>query len=158
MDISAGTTQTQQAARFPDGVPAVSEESQTAWMEYVYEQQPLPTDATGVTVTLSAVDPNGNFVNIGQATSDAKGIFALTYTPEVSGMYRIYASFGGSASYWPSSAENVMSVVNAPAASPTTTPAQDSMADLYFVPGIIAVIVTIIVVGAVILLAQRKRP
>ena len=158
MDISAGTQQNQQAARFPDGVPAVSEQSQTAWMEYVYEQQPLPTNATGVTVTLSAVDPNGNYVTIGQATSDSKGIFALTYTPEISGMYRIYASFGGSASYYASSAENVMSVVNAPAASPTATTAQTSMADQYFLPGIIGVIVTIIVVGAVIVLAQRKHP
>ncbi len=158
MDISAGTTQKQQAARFPDGVPAVSEQSQTAWMEYVYQQQPLPTNASGVTVTLSAVDPNGNYVTIGQATSDAKGIFALTYTPEISGMYRIYASFGGSASYYASSAENVMSVVNAPAASPTATPAQASMVDQYFLPGIIGIIVTIIVVGAIIVLAQRKHP
>jgi hypothetical protein len=70
MDISAGTKQNQQAARFPDGVPAVSEASQTAWMEYVYQQQPRPADASGVTVSLMALDPNGNYVTIGTATSD----------------------------------------------------------------------------------------
>ena len=69
MDISAGTTQEEQAARFPDGVPAVSEESQTAWMEYVYEQQPLPTNASGVTVTLSVVDANGNYRAIGTTST-----------------------------------------------------------------------------------------
>ena len=48
-DISAGTKQDQQAARFPNGVPAVSDESQSAWMEYVYMQKPRPTNVTGVT-------------------------------------------------------------------------------------------------------------
>jgi hypothetical protein len=44
-------------------------------------------------------------------------------------------------------------------ATPTPQPTQQpSMADLYFVPGIIGVIIAIIVVGAVLLLALRKRP
>ena len=38
-DISAGAKQTEIAARFPNGVPAVSDESQSAWMEYVYMQK-----------------------------------------------------------------------------------------------------------------------
>ena len=66
-DISAGTKQDEQAARFPNGVPAVSDESQAAWMEYVYMQKAKPTDATGVTVTLSVVDCNGNYRTIGTA-------------------------------------------------------------------------------------------
>ena len=47
-DIAAGTKQIEQAARFPNGVPAVSDASQSAWMQYVYMQKPKPTDATGV--------------------------------------------------------------------------------------------------------------
>ncbi|NLB76222.1 MAG: hypothetical protein GX799_07115, partial [Crenarchaeota archaeon] len=35
IDISAGTKQNEQAARFPNGVPAVSDASQVQWMEYV---------------------------------------------------------------------------------------------------------------------------
>jgi outer membrane protein assembly factor BamB len=34
-DIAAGTKQNEQVARFPYSVPAVSDESMTAWMEYV---------------------------------------------------------------------------------------------------------------------------
>ncbi len=39
-DLSAGTNQAEQAARFPHGVPAVSDASQSGWMEYVYMQKP----------------------------------------------------------------------------------------------------------------------
>ena len=38
-DISVGTQQTEQAARFPNGIAAVSDASQAAWMEYVYMKQ-----------------------------------------------------------------------------------------------------------------------
>ena len=61
MDISAGTKQKEQAARFPNGVPAVNEASQSQWMDYVYQQKGRPTNTTGVEVTLSVVDANGNF-------------------------------------------------------------------------------------------------
>ncbi len=46
---------------------------QTAWMEYVYMQNPKPSDATGVPVSIDAIDPNGNLVHLGDATSDASG-------------------------------------------------------------------------------------
>ena len=51
-DKSTGTTDNDRSARFPEGVPAVSDDSQTAWMAYVYMQQPKPTNATGVPVTV----------------------------------------------------------------------------------------------------------
>ncbi|TRO53013.1 hypothetical protein E2P61_02350, partial [Candidatus Bathyarchaeota archaeon] len=54
-DISAGSLQEAQAARFPNGLPCVSEESQQLWMEYVYMQQPRPTNTTGVDVTISVL-------------------------------------------------------------------------------------------------------
>ena len=44
LDIAAGTEQNEQAARFPYGVPAVSDGSMGEWMEYVYMQKPKPTD------------------------------------------------------------------------------------------------------------------
>ena len=81
MDTSAGTQQTQQLADFPHGVPCASDASMTHWMEYVYDQQPEPTNFTGVTVTLTAIDPNGNLVTLGTATSDSSGLYHLTWTP-----------------------------------------------------------------------------
>lgn len=66
LDISSGTQQDEQIARFPDGVPAVSDKSQTGWMEYVYMQKPRPTDTVGVDVTFTAVDPNGNVATSAQ--------------------------------------------------------------------------------------------
>ncbi len=157
-DISAGTKQNEQAARFPAGVPAVSDASQAAWMEYVYMKQERPTNATGVPVTLSVLDPNGNYYTVGTTTSDSMGNFKLAFTPQVPGEYNIYANFAGSGAYYGSGAETAI-VVDNTAASPTPVATQaPSMADLYFVPGIIGVIIAIIVVGAVLLLALRKRP
>jgi hypothetical protein len=123
MDIASGTNQPEQAARFPNGVPAVSDDSMTAWMEYVYMQKPRPTNATGVEVTLDAVDPNGNFVHLGTVTSDTSGTFGYAWTtPDIPGKYTIIATFAGSDSYWPSYAETYAFVSEAPP-SPTPTPA-----------------------------------
>ena len=55
-DIAAGTQQNEQSARFPNGVPAVSDASQSDWMAYVYMQKPRPTNTVGVPVTISVVD------------------------------------------------------------------------------------------------------
>ncbi len=157
-DVSVGTQQTEQAARFPAGVPAVSDASQSAWMEYVYMKQEKPTNATGVSVIVSVVDPNGNSYDVGTATSDASGAFKLAFSPQVPGEYTILASFVGSDSYYKSSAETAVYVGEAHAtATPQPTQAP-SMADQYLVPGIIGIIVAIIVVGAVIILSLRKRP
>ena len=52
-DISAGTQQNAVAANFPNGLPCVSDASMTQFMEAVYMQQPMPTNITGVPVTLS---------------------------------------------------------------------------------------------------------
>ena len=54
-DISAGTTQDQQAADFPNGVPVASDASMKDWMGYVYQQKPLPTNFTGVPVTIDVL-------------------------------------------------------------------------------------------------------
>jgi hypothetical protein len=158
-DQSPGTQQSTQKANFPAGVPAVSDASMTDWMEYVYMQQPKPSNTTGVPVTLSAIDANGNYRDIGTATTDTDGFYSFQWTPDIPGKYTVYASFGGSESYWPSHTVTAFSV-NEAASTPTPSPlAEESAADLYFVPAIAGLFVAIIVVGALmVLLLLRKRP
>ena len=157
-DISPGTEQDELAKRFPNGVPAVSDASMTDWMEYLYMQQAKPMDATGVAVTISVVDANGKYREIGTAASDADGFYSLNWTPDIEGKYTIYASFTGSESYWPSHAVSAFSV-DPVHATPTPQPTQPpSTADLYFVPAIAGLFVAIIVVGLLTILVLRKRP
>jgi len=158
LDISAGTKQSAVAANFPNGVAAVSDASQSGWMDYLYQQQPLPTNTTGVKVTIDVIDANGNYRNIGTATTDTSGTYRLSWKPDIPGDFTVIATFHGSESYYSSYAETGF-VADPTAATPTPQPTQPaSMADLYLVPGIIGIIVAIIVVGAVIILALRKRP
>jgi hypothetical protein len=157
-DIAAGTTQKEQAARFPNGVPAMSDESMSEWMEYVYMQKPRPANATGVTVTIDAIDPNNNFIHIGTTTSDASGTFGLAWLPpNIPGKYNIIATFAGSESYYGSYAETYAFIKETPAATPAPTPPPASIADIYILPGIIGIIVAIAVVGIIIILMLRKR-
>jgi hypothetical protein len=156
-DVSAGTKQNEQAMRFPQGVPAVSDAAQAQWMEYVYMQKGRPTNTTGVPITLSVVDANGNFREIGQTTSN-DGFFAFNRKPDIAGAYTVYASFTGSESYYPTHAVTAFSVDPAhPTEAPTATPNNNSPADLYFVPAIAGLFVAIIVVGLLIILVLRKR-
>ncbi len=156
-DISAGTEQKEQAARFPYGVPAVSDESQRDWMEYVYMQKPRPMDTTGVLVSFSVVDSNGNFREIGTTTSN-DGYFSLNWKPDIEGQYTVYASFAGSESYWPSHALTSF-VVDSAAATPSPYP-EISLppTEMYIAYATAAIIAAIAVVGALMLLAVKKRP
>jgi len=140
------------------GTPAIADVNMEAWMEYLYEQQAMPTNANGVPVSIDAVDPNGNFINIGTATSDISGNFGLAWkTPDVPGQYTIIATFAGSKSYGSSYAETYAIVSEAaPTVAPTAAPVE-STADLYFVPAIAGLFVAIIVVGLLIILVLRKR-
>ena len=139
--------------------PAISDEDMSPWMEYLHMQHPKPTNAKGVEVTLDTIDPNGNLVHIGNATSDDSGLFSYMFTPEVPGKYTIIATFEGSESYWSSSAETAVGVAEAPQATPTQIPASQSIADMYFIPAIAGLFVLIIIVLALVLLIiLRKRP
>ena len=62
-------------------------------------QRPCPKNVEGVTVHLTAIDPNGNFQDIGYATADAVGNFAKSWIPPVPGEYHVTAEFEGSAAY-----------------------------------------------------------
>jgi hypothetical protein len=104
---------------------AVSDKDQAAYMQYLYEQQAAPTDATGVKVHLTAFDPNSNTEDLGYVTSDVSGMFCLKWTPPVPGQYKVTASFEGSKSYGPSFATCAVAVDAAAAAKPAVivTPA-----------------------------------
>jgi hypothetical protein len=95
-------------------VPAIADEYQTDFMEYLYMQQPCPKDVDGVEVVLETLDPNNNFYEIGTVTSDASGMFKLLWEPPVPGEYTIIATFEGSAAYYGSSAETAIGVTEAP--------------------------------------------
>jgi outer membrane protein assembly factor BamB len=159
MDVSPGTQQTTIKEDFPTGLPAVSDASQSAWMEYVYMQKIKPSNATGVPVSIDAIDGNGNFRHLGDTTSDSSGMFTIAWKPDVVGSYTIVATFAGSQSYYGSSAETSF---NAIAAAPTTAPTATAQANvattsdvmLYNVVGVIAIIIAIAIVGLLIL---RKR-
>ena len=157
-DVAAGTKQDEQVARFPNGVPAVSDESMSAWMEYVYMQKPRPINATGVPVSIDVIDANGNYRNIGSTTSDASGMFTLTWTPDIPGSYKVFATFAGSESYWPSSAESSFTVDEAtPTGSPYPITAQPPT-EMYIVGGVVAIIIAIAIATILIMLTLRKRP
>ena len=105
-DISAGSQQQAVAANFPNGLPCVSDASMSQFMESVYMQQPMPTNMTGVPVTLSVIDSNGNYRQIGTTTTDRQRNFSFTWTPDIPGTYTVTATFAGSEAYYGSSAEH----------------------------------------------------
>jgi hypothetical protein len=133
----------------------------TAWMGYVYQQQPEPTNFTGVTVTLSVLDPNNNTYTIGTATTDANGMFHYTWAPhDITGTYTVTATFAGTNGYWPSNAETNM-IVQSPAATsaPTATPLTGLASNTTVEYGIVAIIVVLIVgIALVAVLVTRKHP
>jgi hypothetical protein len=141
------------------GTPAISDASMTPWMEYLYDQQPEPQNATGVPVTLSVIDSNGNYRQIGTATSNTYGTFSLTWTPDIPGDYTIIASFAGSESYYPSSADATMYASTIPTAAPTSQPISLASTQTYIMAGVAAIIIVVVIVGAVLaMLMLRKRP
>jgi outer membrane protein assembly factor BamB len=144
------------------GTPAVSDTDMSEWMDFLYGQNATllnnPPSPTGVPVTLTVVDSNGNDRQIGTTTTNSKGLFHFQWTPDIIGEYVITASFAGSESYWSSSSQTAIGVTEAET-TPTQQIQQLSVVDMYFVPAIVGIIVAVIVVGAVLaLLMLRKRP
>jgi len=137
--------------------PAISDEDMGAWMEYLFMQQAMPADATGVEVVLETLDPNGNFYEIGRTTSDITGGYGITWEPPVPGDYTIIATFAGSRSYGPSHAITYMSVADAPEPTPAPTPTPAPMTDMYILGSTVGIIIAIVVVGLLLVLLIRKR-
>ena len=140
------------------GTPAISDADQNAWMQHIFEQQPLPTTAIGVPVILTAIDPNGNYINIGTVTSDITGAYGCNWTPQVPGTYTIIATFKGSASYGSSLAQTYMSVSEA---APTASPYPEinlPPTETYILGVGIAIIIAIAIGFSATILILRKRP
>jgi outer membrane protein assembly factor BamB len=135
--------------------PAIADRYMSEWMEYLYHQRQMPT-AAGVEVVLETLDPNGNFYEIGNATSDANGMYSYPFTPEVPGLYTIIASFKGSNSYFSSVAETAINVEEIHEVAPTPTPPPEPTG-MYILGSTIGIIIAIAVVGLVLMLMLRKR-
>ena len=142
------------------GTPAISDDYMNAWMEYMFQNRPIPANAKGVEVTLETIDPNNNLVSIGTTTTDVHGNYGIAFTPEVPGTYQIIAKFAGSNSYGSSSASTYLTVgEESPTPVPTYEPlnlaAIESTIMLYVAAATVAIIIAIAIVGLLIL---RKRP
>lgn len=134
--------------------PAISDEDMGDWMEYIYMQKTIPSDAKGVDVSIDVIDDNGNFRNIGIATSDMSGVYNLVWEPDIPGKYTVIATFAGSESYASSYASTNFYVEEAPepTAPPDATPAP--MTDTYVIGFGIALIAIVVIFGVLLL---RKK-
>jgi hypothetical protein len=139
------------------GTPAISDEDMQAWMEYNFKGQAFPANAKGVEVTVSVLDPNNNLYEVGKTTSDINGYYAVSFVPEVPGNYKITANFAGSKSYYPSTSTTTLTIGEAASTTqPTAQPVQ-SIADAYFVPAIVGLFATIIIVSVIMMLLILRR-
>jgi len=160
--VTAGTnmiiqgTVTDQTPGTLQGTPAISDAWMTPWMEYMFMDQPYPHSATGVSVSIDAVDPNGNFIHIGNANSDITGAYSYQWTPpNIPGKYDIIATFAGSNSYYSSSAETACTISSPTSVAPP--PAAPVPID-YTMTIIAGVIVIIIAIAIATVLILRKKP
>jgi len=153
MDGAPGTEDPALQLRFPNGLPAISDDDMSEWMIYVYKNFERP-DATGVTVKLEAVDPNNEYVYLGTATSDSYGNYGFAFEPDVEGTYMIIATFTGSGAYYGSTATSYLTVGSAPAPYPDYPEAPAyTTTDL----AILAAVIIAIIIGAVSYLALKKQ-
>ncbi len=130
--------------------PCVSDGDQTAWMEYLHMQKPMPTHVTGVPVKLSAHRADGSSIDIATVMSDNTG-FKYAWTPTDNDLYTIVATFDGTEAYGNSYATTAVSVGAA-----SVTPSENSAAgpiDSYI---IIATIVILIAIAIAIVILRRK--
>lgn len=130
--------------------PCVSKDSMSAWMEYLLMQQPRPANVTGVPVKLQATRSDGTVITIGQATSDADGIFRFKWTPPDEDLYKITATFDGDDSYWNSYSTTTLMVG-------TTSSAEETTYQTVALVIITAVIVAIILFLVTIMTLRKRK-
>jgi hypothetical protein len=94
MDMSPGAPNT----------PCVSDASQNAWMQYLHNNHPKPTEdeVDGVVVHLEYVGADGVVKDLTHVTSDLNGKYQYAWTPPAEGTYRIIATLDPTESYWSS--------------------------------------------------------
>ncbi len=158
-DVSPGASQSAVAKNFPNGLPCVSDASMSGLMEAAYEQQPLPSNLTGVPINVYVLDSNNNYRSIGTTTSNALGDWGLTWTPDISGNYTVYAVFAGTHGYYPTSTSTMFYAGLPPtSATPAPTAATNLASNSTVEYGIVAIIIVIVIIGAVLaLLVTRKH-
>ena len=149
MDVSPGTEQDNLRFRFPGGVPAVGDESMSDWMLYVYKNFAQPVHVKGIEITVYAYDGE-NVIPIGTTTSDARGRYAIPWTPEKEGQYDIWAYFEGTKSYYGDDAKAEMYVL----AAPEAPPAVESPPYGWYILG---AAIAIIAVNLIVTLLLRKK-
>jgi hypothetical protein len=160
MDESPGTKTADMMARFPNGVPAIADVDMTPWMEYLYKQHESPHDIGGVPVTIDAVDPNGNYINIANVYTDNHGLYSYLWEPENEGKYTIYVTFEGSDSYFSSYDVTTVGVGPAEAPSGPIEPEPTEPTEAPLITTEIAIIIAaavVAIIGIVAYWALRKR-
>ena len=157
MDISSGTTQDLQKAKFPNGVPCAADSIMTEWMGYVYQQKPIPTDFTGVPVSLYVLDSNGNYRQIGETTTNANGKYTFTWKPDIPGDFTVSAVFAGTKAYWSSSDTASFTIAET---GPTQSPYPEITlppTEMYIIGVGIAIILAVAIATAIIVFSIKKR-
>jgi hypothetical protein len=141
--------------------PCVSKDSMTTQMEYLHLQEPSDglwhnESLTGVSVSLTAFNENGDFFDIATVTTNGYyGTFAQSWTPPNEGIYEIVASFVGDDSYGSSAAATAVSVGPAPE-EPEPLPEAVVPDDTMTIVGTgVAIIIAIAVATGLVLLKKR---
>jgi len=139
------------------GTPAIADEDQGPWVNYLYMNYPMPMSASGVPVLLQASFPDGSYQDIGHVTTDVMGHYELLWTPPSEGTYKILALFQGTESYYESSDETALGV--GPVPTPAT-PIEPEPTEAPFITteiAIIAVVAVACVIGIVGFWVLRRR-
>ena len=159
--VIKGTVLDQSPAQ-PD-TACVAKDSMSLQMQYLHLGQPIGglwnnETVFGVPVYLSAIDSNGNPIDLGSVTSNGySGVYSLTWTPPAEGDYEIIATFAGDDSYGSSMSTTTVSVGPAPAEiniPETPTPVDNSML-LYGI--LVAVIIAIVLAVIALVVIFQKR-
>ncbi len=132
-------------------------------MEYLHMQMPIDglyhnETMTGVPVTLSAIDSDGNVIDIGTATTSGYyGTFEKAWTPPAEGTYKIIASFTGDDSYGSSAASTAVTIGPAPTQTDNSGQQPQITVPDYTMTIIAGVIAVILAVAIATILILRKK-
>jgi len=159
--VIQGTVTDQSQGDKTKGTACIADQNMGEWMDYLWSQQPMPTSAKGVSVSIDAIDPNGNFIHLGDATSTITGRYSLVVDSSNlaagPGTYQIIASFGGTNSYWSSSADTTLQIEAAPSAAPTAAPVNFDAINNSIMTYTLAAAIAIIIAIAIAVLLLRKK-
>jgi len=148
------------------GTPCVSKDSMTTQMSYLHLAYPVDgiwhnETITGVPVTLSALDSNGTYYDIGTTTTNGYGgTYGLVWTPPKQDTYTVMANFVADDSYGSSMATTHLAVGPAPATNNNSGGSTNTVAPDYtmtIIGGVIAVIIAVVIAVAIAILMLRKR-